>query len=309
MLGQTASGGVPRLWFRLRTGTSTTTLTATSGTLPLNTWYHAVATYDGSTMRLYLNGVQVGSAAKAGTLATSASVPVAMGRSPEGSNYLQGALDDVRLYNRALTAGEINFLFSEPPNGPPSIVNPGNLQVQEGAFVLPVVATDPDGDFLTYSAVGALPAGLSINSATGALSGSVVPGSYTITIAVGDGRVQVSTTFGLTVLPTASFTDDPLIPGVTSMKAIHIVELRDLINAFRQLNGLAAFQFTDPVLQAGRLIRAVHIAELRAALDSVYSARGRALPLYSDTTVTAGLTTVRAMHITELRNAVKALGQ
>src|SRR6516165_3483479 len=43
------------------------------GTLPLtvNTWAHLAATYDGATMRLYVNGVQVASRAQTGAIATS----------------------------------------------------------------------------------------------------------------------------------------------------------------------------------------------------------------------------------------------
>jgi hypothetical protein len=107
MLSQTKQGNAQRLRFRLRTGSSTTTLIASSGDLAANTWYHAVATYDGSTMKLYLNGTLVGSTAKTGTLATSTWVSVNIGRNPDGNNYLSGAIDEVQIFNRALTQAEI----------------------------------------------------------------------------------------------------------------------------------------------------------------------------------------------------------
>ncbi len=53
-------------------------------------------------------------------------------------------------------------------------------------------------------------------------------------------------------------------------------------------------------------IKAVHITELRAALNAVYTTLGRALPAYTDPTLTAG-TTSKAAHIQELRNAVSSL--
>ncbi|QQR77549.1 MAG: fibronectin type III domain-containing protein [Candidatus Moraniibacteriota bacterium] len=56
------------LRFRLKTGGTTTTLVATSGTLQTNVWTHVAAVYDGSTMTLYKDGLEVGSQAKTGTI-------------------------------------------------------------------------------------------------------------------------------------------------------------------------------------------------------------------------------------------------
>jgi hypothetical protein len=55
---------------------------------------------------------------------------------------------------------------------------------------LQVVASDPDGDAITYNAVG-LPQGLSIHSTTGLISGTVAaePGNqFTVTLSVTDGK-------------------------------------------------------------------------------------------------------------------------
>jgi hypothetical protein len=46
----------------------------------------AAATYDGSLMRLDLNGVQVDSVTKSGPLALNGAVPVSLGRSPDGAS-------------------------------------------------------------------------------------------------------------------------------------------------------------------------------------------------------------------------------
>ena len=97
MLGQ-ANDGQNLLQFRLKSGGVTATLIASDGNLPLDTWYHASATYDGRVMRLYLNGVQVGSVEKYGSISRrTGRVSVEIGRSPESSNYLRGAIDDVRI--------------------------------------------------------------------------------------------------------------------------------------------------------------------------------------------------------------------
>ena len=71
--------------------------------------------------------------------------------------------------------------------------------------------------------------------------------------------------------------------------------------------GRPPFRWTDPVLSAGVTIRGIHLAELRSALDEAYVAQGRARPRYTDATVTPGATTVKAVHVMELRAAVVAL--
>ena len=150
MLGQ-INDGENRLRFRLRANRQTTTLIASTGNLPVETWYHVAATYDGSAMRLYLNGAEVGSIAKSGSLSRGRDVPVHIGRSPEGSNYLRGAIDDVRIYSSALSATEISALVGGggPTNQPPiiSLSTPTNGANFPLAAIIPVSAsaTDPDG--------------------------------------------------------------------------------------------------------------------------------------------------------------------
>ena len=79
---------------------------AASSALPANTWTHVAATYDGSQLRFYVNGALVASAAAAGSYAVNGS-PLWMGGNAVYGEHLRGKLDDVRIYNRALTAAEI----------------------------------------------------------------------------------------------------------------------------------------------------------------------------------------------------------
>ena len=139
-----------RLQFRLRAGGVTTTLIASAGDLPLNTWYHVAATYDGSTMRLYLNGTEVDSIAKSGSIAAGGSVPVEIGRSPDGSNYLRGAIDDVGIYRSALDASEVAALVGGgvPANQSPSVslTSPADGASYPAASTIPVSANASDAD-------------------------------------------------------------------------------------------------------------------------------------------------------------------
>jgi hypothetical protein len=116
----------------------------------------------------------------------------------------------------------------------------------------------------------------------------------------------LSLSIGTSAFAQAPFTDDPIVPGVTVVRAIHVAELRSRINALRVANGLGNFVFTDPLFLNITFIRAVHIIELRSALAQVYTALGRSQPAYTDLVLATQATQIRAAHISELRAAVVA---
>ena len=74
--------------------------------LTTNTWTHFAGTYDGMTLRLYVNGTQVGSRAQTGPIAISTNALQIGGDSIYGQ-YFPGKIDEIRIYNRALSATEI----------------------------------------------------------------------------------------------------------------------------------------------------------------------------------------------------------
>jgi hypothetical protein len=75
-------------------------------TLPLNTWSHVATTYDGTTLRLFINGTQVGSLAVAGPIAVGTGA-LSIGGNPVWGEWFQGRMDEVRIYNRALSSTEL----------------------------------------------------------------------------------------------------------------------------------------------------------------------------------------------------------
>ena len=106
------------------------------------------------------------------------------------------------------------------------------------------------------------------------------------------------------IATTIVFTDDPLVAGTTLVKAVHITELRSAVNAVRAAAGLSPATWTDSSL-TGVEIKAVHISELRSNLDAARSALGLSTGSYTDSTLTAGSTSIKAVHVTELRDRVK----
>ena len=74
--------------------------------LPANAWSHLATTWDGLNLRLYVNGTQVASSALTGTAVASAS-PLRIGGNTVWSEWFAGLIDEVRVYNRALTPAEL----------------------------------------------------------------------------------------------------------------------------------------------------------------------------------------------------------
>jgi glucose/arabinose dehydrogenase len=93
---------------------TTSELWARGTTKPaLNAWTHVAATYDGTTIRLYINGVQAATKAQTGSLIASTQ-PLRFGGDAPWGEWFQGSLDEFRVYNRALSAAEIQTDMSTP---------------------------------------------------------------------------------------------------------------------------------------------------------------------------------------------------
>jgi len=84
-----------------------------TGKLTTSTWTHLAGTYDGATVRLYVNGVQVSNRAQTGQIAISTN-PLQVGGDSIYGQYFPGKIDEVRVYNRALSAAEIQHDMNTP---------------------------------------------------------------------------------------------------------------------------------------------------------------------------------------------------
>ncbi|MCY4505907.1 MAG: hypothetical protein OXG35_02930 [Acidobacteria bacterium] len=168
---------------------------------------------------------------------------------------------------------------------------------------------DPDGDTLTYAASSSAPGVVTARTAGARVMLTAISvGSSTIEVTATDpGGLSATHSLAVTVSTSLSFTDDPIRPGVTPVRAVHFTELRSRIDGVRQAAGLPPYAWTDPVLIAGVTpVRLVHVLELRTALERAYAATRRSAPRWSDPTPVAA-TAIRAVHLTELRAAVVAL--
>ena len=237
-------------------------------------------------------------------------------RQHSGPDERYGTADDFTLVTLLNTTPPGPIRCADPANRPPALAGalPNRTLAPDGTVNVDVSGAfaDPDGDALTYTVSSSAP-GVVTASAAGArvTLTAVVEGTAAIRVTATDpGRLSATQSFTVTVSTTVSapFTDDPLQPGVTPVKAVHFTELRTWIDALRSAAGLLRFSWTDPVLRAGvTRVRRVHLLELRSALAETYRAVRRAAPRWTDAAPAVGTAPIRALHVTELRAAVRAL--
>jgi hypothetical protein len=112
----------PRLEFTVMQSGARQRLQAAAGAIVAGTTYHVVGTFDGTTQRLYINGVEVGSRAQTGA-ATVGTNSLTIG-SWGSSEYFTGTIDEVAVYNSVLSAARVKAHTdaaggSTPPPPPP----------------------------------------------------------------------------------------------------------------------------------------------------------------------------------------------
>jgi glucose/arabinose dehydrogenase/PKD repeat protein len=157
-----------------------------TGALPLNTWTHLAATYDGTTLRMFVNGAQAGSRAVSGAMVTSTGALRVGGNSLWGE-YFAGRIDEVRIYNRALTAAEVQADMNTPVGGAPSDTAPPTRSNAQPTGTLPAGTTQTTLGLTTNE-----PATCRYSTVAG-VAYSAMTGTFTTT----GGTVHATTVAGL----------------------------------------------------------------------------------------------------------------
>ena len=119
-----------------------------------NQWTHLASTYDGTMQRLYVNGNEIASRSQSGVIQSSDG-KLRLGGNNVWGEFFRGYIDEVRVYNRALAANEIQADMSTPvvdDNPPePALLEVGEVEVNHEwqrvtfrqSFVDPVVVAKP----------------------------------------------------------------------------------------------------------------------------------------------------------------------
>ena len=99
--------------------------------LALNEWHHVAATWDGASIKVYVNGVKEGEVASSATLPSDLGASTAIGAWLGGGNsFFTGSIDEVEIFNRALSAAEIRAIFEAGSAGkrkPSGIAPPAGM--------------------------------------------------------------------------------------------------------------------------------------------------------------------------------------
>ena len=185
------------------------------------TWVHIVGTYDGSAWRLYRNGVLVASNTDSqGATAPSGNWGIggaASGGSPH--YYYTGSIDDVRIYNTAISPTAVAGLMATPPTVATAASAAPSTVTAKTAALSAVGADDAGEPSLSYSwaAIGTPPAavGFSVN-ATNAAQNTVATftaaGAYNI-------AVTITNVAGLTATSTVTVTVNQTLTAVNVQAA------------------------------------------------------------------------------------------
>ena len=80
-------------------------------TITTGTWYFIAGTWDGTTLTLYVNGVSAATGTPGAVPTTNNGGDLELGNEFSNTFYLNGTIDDARVYNRALSASEVWDLY------------------------------------------------------------------------------------------------------------------------------------------------------------------------------------------------------
>lgn len=207
-------------------------------------------------------------------------------------------------------------------------VSGGTLSIAAGSAVVTTTITAPSGLLATatsasqVSVIWSAVAGAtgyqvwrSSNNQPYALVGSPTAASFTdAQVSAGitylykalavDGSMAQSPFSNTDPATTITFVDETVVAQSTTIKATHILQLREAVNMFRAAAGLGPASFSDLSL-AGVAVRAVHIDELRAAVNAARMQLLLGSASFTDTVLSPSSTVVKAIHVMELRQSVR----
>jgi len=129
-------GSTHNIAFGLYNGSSYSTIGSAPDSVSLDKWYHVAVVWDGTNVITYIDGSQSGTPVPQTIVPANPSTNLLIGTNNAGNYNFNGKIDDVRIYDRALTADQIEQLY-EPGNcSRPSV--PYDPDPCDGAVGVPI---------------------------------------------------------------------------------------------------------------------------------------------------------------------------
>jgi hypothetical protein len=277
----------------------------TLGTVSFGTWNHAILRYNNATQTTdgFLNGVK-----SAGSVSGAKQWPGALYYALGGTDttnlgsgaYFNGVVDDLHIYNRALSDAEASALATPIP----VITSPLSASGTAGSFFsYTITASSSPTSFNATS----LPAGLSIDTATGIISGTPTSGGVTsatisATNAAGTGSAILTITLNgvpvITSPPTASPNPATVGQTVTFMTAATDPDADALTYTwgFGDATAGSGATATHAYAAAGTYTATVTISD------------GRGGTVSANVTVTVNAVSVNTVHVSAIAMSIKKVG-
>jgi hypothetical protein len=185
-------------------------------------FHHVAATYDGSTMVLYVDGVAVTNQAVSGSFVQATGADAFIGHNPTNNGNSRATIDEVSLYNRALSAAEIQTIYNNGSRGK-GVSNAGKGVTIAGGAANNTIGGNVAGAGNVIS--GNTSDGIYIGSAS--TTGNVVEGNLIGTNVTGDHAlanqrdgVEISTCSGNRIGTNGDGVNDALERNVISGNAL-----------------------------------------------------------------------------------------
>ena len=161
------------------------------GTISLNAWHHLAGTYNGTTFALYVDGVLAASVSRSGAITTN-SAAVSIGNKDSLDRPFSGSLDEVRIYNRGLSAAEVTSDMNAPIGG-----GAGDTQAPTAPSGLSATAASGTQMNLSWTAStdNVAVTGYQIERCTGASCTTFTQVGTSATTTYGDSALTASTTY------------------------------------------------------------------------------------------------------------------
>jgi len=123
------NGGLGDIFFRVNTSAGNGDLITTTKPIKAGVWNFITCTYDGASMKFYLNSNLIESIAHSGTITESTTQKFRIGVNESISQDLDGSVAGVRIFNTALTAAQVAELYNNPEKIVPTGVSDSALKL------------------------------------------------------------------------------------------------------------------------------------------------------------------------------------